>query len=165
MWETIGNVLTSSNGITIAILAVLAFASMFIGLKHGRIKLKTDRLTIVGEARDKERVLMKMQTDFVKTTCEGFEKRIPRFDGYNQFLGELIAEKVYDAIVDLIMINHIKDDEDYIQEKQEIIWDIVSSHIIDDRFRTDKFKKQVYVCIEKIIKRLVKMRNRSEDDK
>jgi hypothetical protein len=159
MLEEIGKAIASDSGISLVFLSFLVFASVLIGLKRGRFKLKTDRFTIEGEARDKERLLMKTQKDFVKTACIGFEKRIPRFEGYDTKLGELVVEKVFDEIVDWIMINHIRDDDDYIALKQEIIWDIVSSEIIADELKTDKFKKQCYSCIEHIIKRLVQIRN------
>ena len=159
MLEEIGKAIASDSGISLVFLSFLVFISVMIGLKRGRFKLKTDRFTIEGEARDKERLLMKTQKDFVKTTCTGFEKRIPRFEGYDPKLGELVVEKVFDEIVDWIMINHIRDDDEYISLKQEIIWDIVSTEIIADELRNDKFKKQVYTCIEHIIKRLVQIRN------
>lgn len=162
MLEEIGKVISSDSGISLVLLSFLVFISVMIGLKRGRFKLKTDRFTIEGEARDKERLLMKKQTDFVKTTCIGFEKRIPRFEGYDPKLGELVVEKVFDEIVDWIMINHIEDSEDYISIKQDIVWDIVSSEITADQLKTDKFKKQVYTCIEQIIKRLVQIRHHNE---
>lgn len=163
MWEEIGNAIVSENGFSLVILSILVLLSVFAGLKHGRFKLKTDRFTIEGEARDKERLLMKTQKDFVKTTCKGFERRIPRFDGYDPKLGELVVEKVFDEIVDWIMINHIRDDDEYITLKQEIIWDIVSAEIVADELKTDKFKKQCYTCIEHIIKRLVQIRTSDGD--
>lgn len=163
MLEEIGRAITSENGISLVVLSILVFISVFVGLKHGRFKLKTEKFTLIGEARDKERLLMKTQKDFVKTACTGFEKRIPRFDGYDPKLGELVVEKVFDEIVDWIMINHIKDDDEYIALKQEIIWDIVSSEITADELKTDKFKKQCYSCIEHIIKRLVQIRNNENE--
>ena len=164
MWEAIGDAIASENGMSIAVLAVLTFISVFVGLKHGRIKLKTDRLTIEGEARDKERLLMKKQSECASVACKGFEKRIARFDGYNTLLGALIAEKAYDQIVEWIMANHIRDDQEYITDKQEIIWDIVSAEVVDDRFRSEKFKKQVYECIEHIIRRLVQIRENEQKE-
>lgn len=161
MLESIGDAIASDNWISITVLAVITFISVFAGLKHGRIKLKTDRFTIEGEARDKERLLMKKQSEYAHSACKGFEKRITRFEGYNNLLSALIAEKAYDEIVNWIMTNHLEDNPDYISNKQEIVWNIVSAEIVDDRFRSEKFKKQVYECIEQIVKRLVQIRENS----
>ena len=161
MWDSVVDLVKSGNGW----LVVLLIAAVIMTVRMGHLKVKTDKLMIGKESGEKQRLLMKKQTEYAKNACIGFEKRIPRFDGYNQYLGTLIVEKVYDEIVDWIMINHIEDDEDYIESKQEIVWNIVTTETLDDRMRSDKFKKQVYSCIEGIIKRLVQMRSRSEESK
>ena len=158
MWESLVDIVKSGQGWLIVLLVV----AMVITARMGHLKIKTDKLLIGKESGEQQRLLMKTQTEYAHNACIGFEKRIQRFDGYNSLLGEIIVEKVYDEIVDWIMINHIMDDEDYIETKQEIVWNIVTSETIDDRMRTKKFKEQVYDCIEGIIKRLVQMRERSE---
>lgn len=161
MWESLVDLVKSGNGWLILLILVM----MGITAKMGHLKIKTDKMMIGKESGEKQRLLMKKQTEYAKNACIGFEKRITRFDGYNPYLGALIVEKVYDEIVDWIMINHIEDDEDYIESKQEIVWNIVTTETLDDRMKTDKFRKQVYNCIEGIIKRLVQMRMRSEENK
>ena len=86
------------------------------------------------------------------------EKKIPRFDGYNEYLGKYMAELAFDEIVNWITVNHIQPDEDYISIKQNIIWDLVLAETVDDRVKTDKVKKIVFANIEDIIKRLYQMR-------
>jgi len=158
MWDVV--VKLCENGdvwFVVVILGLMAFA-----VHQGYLRVKTDKILIDKDSSERVRLLMKKQSEYAKNACVGFEKRIPRFDGYNDTLGELIVEKVYDEIVNWIMINHIEDNEDYIETKQEIVWNIVSENSVNDHVKTKQFKKQCDEYIESIVKRLVQMRERNE---
>jgi hypothetical protein len=155
MWDAIVSTVESGQGwLLLAIIVMMAITA-----RMGHLKVKTDKLMIGKDSGDNERLLMKKQTEYAYVTCMGFEKQIPRFDGYNPILGELIVEKVYDEIVSWVMINHIEDSAEYIKNKQKIVWNIVSTETINKKMKNEKFKAQVYDCIEEIIKELVHIRN------
>ena len=154
MWESVERLVDSGKAWFVLIIIFL----IIIAVRMGYMKVKTDKVLIGRESGEKVRLLMKKQSEYARIACKGFEKRIPRFDGYDNLLGAFVAEKVYDEIVNWIMVNHIEDNQDYIENKQEIVWDIVSAEIVNDKFRSEKFKKSVDSCIEQIIKRLVQMR-------
>lgn len=154
MWESVEKLVSSGKGwFVLIIIGLIIFAT-----RQGYMKVKTEKILIGRDSGEKERLLMMKQTEYAETACEAFEKRIPRFNGYDESLGKLISMKAYAEIIRWVMINHIEDNFDYITNKQEIIWNIVSTEVTNDKFRTDKFKAQVYDCIEQIIKRLVQIR-------
>ena len=158
MWESVERLVDTGKGWFVLIIIGL----IILAVRMGYMKVKTDKVLIGKSSGENVRLLMKKQAEYAYNACVGFEKRLQHFDGYNPLLGSLIVEKVYDEIVDWIMVNHIDDDKDYIESKQEIIWNIVTSETIDKRMRTEKFRDQCNECIESIIKRLVQMRTRDE---
>ena len=154
MWDSIVQMFESGQGAWV----VLTFIMIGITARFGHIKIKTDKILIGRESGEKERLLMKKQIDYAHTACMAFEKRIPRFENYNTYLGKYIAELTYDEIVSWITVNHIQDNDDYIRIKQDIIWDIITTQTISDNMQTEKFRKQVYSNVEQIIRRLVQIR-------
>ena len=155
MWESVERLISSGKGWFVLIIIGL----IVVAVRMGYMKVKTDKIMIGKTSSEKTRLLMKKQSEFAHTSCTAFEKRIPRFDGYNEYLGKYVVEMCFDEIVDWIMINHMEDSPDYIETKQEKIWNIVTNSTVDARMRTDKFKKQVDSFISDLIKRLVTMRD------
>ena len=154
MWESVERLAESGKGwFVLIIIGLIIFA-----VRMGYMKVRTDKILIGRDSGEHERMIMKKQIDFAHTACMAFEKRIPRFEDYNPYLGKYIAELTFDEIVNWITVNHISGDEDYIQIKQDIVWDIITTETISDRMRTDKFKKAVFQNVETIIKKLVQIR-------
>lgn len=159
MWDALVEAMRTGNGWLI----VLLLFAIILTARFGHLKIKTDKILIGKSAGEQERLVMKKQSEFAHYACMGFEKEIPHFEGYNEILGRLIAEKAYDEIVSWIMINHIVDAPYYISNKQEIIWNLVVNETVDKRMRTDKFKDRVYSNVESIIKQLVAIRDGGKD--
>lgn len=155
MWDAIVEAMKTGNGWLIIFLFIMAALTA----RFGHLKIKTDKILIGKNASEQERLLMKKQSEFAHYACMGFEKEIPRFDGYDETLGKLIAEKAYDEVVSWIMINHIEDAPHYISNKQEIIWNLVINETVDKRMRSDRFKERVFYNVESIIKQLVAIRD------
>ena len=154
MWDSVVRLVESDNGwFVLIIIGLIGFA-----IRQGYMKVKTDKLLLGKDCGDRERLLIKKQVDYAHGAIMALEKKIPRFDGYNEYLGKYMAELAFDEIVNWITVNHIQPDEDYISIKQNIIWDLVLAETVDDRVKTDKVKKIVFANIEDIIKRLYQMR-------
>ena len=159
MWKAIQEILTSSNGSIIAILFVLVVVLVIGCAKLGLIKIQTDKISVGNNASDVERTIVRNQIEWCKTSIYAYEKQIPRFEGYDEYLGKYIGELVFDEIVKWIVLNHIEDKKTYIGIKQEIVWNIIQARVKDDNMRTDEFKDFVYRYVEHVIKNLVSIRN------
>ena len=155
MWESVERLVESGKGWFVLIIIIL----IFVAIRMGYMKVKTDKILIGKSGGEQERLIMKKQSEYAHYACMAFEKSIPRFDGYDETLGKLIAEKAYDEMVSWIMINHIDDEEYYISNKQEIIWNLFVNETIDKRMRTEKFREKINNNVEQIIKHLVSIRD------
>ena len=153
--EIIGDVLTSSNGVFIAILFVIL---AIICIKYGNIKIKTDKIKLGNDSVELERAIMRNQKEWCKLSLEAFEHSMPKFDGYNQDRGTLIVEKVYDEMVDWIMLNHIRTTRKYIEAKQTKVWNIVQKWAVNDEIKTKSFEEKVNKQVAEVIKMLVEIR-------
>ena len=154
MWESVERLVETGKGwFILIIIGLIIFA-----IRQGYVKVKTEKILLGRDSGEKERLLVKKQIEYAHTTCMAFEKRLPRFEGYNEYLGKYIAELIFDEIVNWITVNHIQNSEDYISIKQAIIWDIIVTNTINDAMKTDKIRKKVYENVEMIIVRLVQIR-------
>ena len=159
MWDAVVEAMKTGNGWLILLVLIL----VGVTARFGHLKIKTDKILIGKSTSEKERLVMKKQSEFAHYACMGFEKSIKRFDGYDETLGKLIAEKAYDEVMSWIMVNHIEAAPYYISNKQEIIWNLVVNETVDDRMRTEKFREKVYADVEGIIKQLVAIRDGGKD--
>lgn len=160
MLETVERMVQNGDAwFVLIIVGLIIFAA-----KQGYMKVRTEKILIGRESSEKERLLMKKQSEYAHSECMAFEKELPRFEGYDETLGQLIAEKVYDEVVNWIMINHIENSEDYIKNKQRIIWNIVTSELISDKLRSKKVKDEIYSHTDSMVKELVKIRTNSNKE-
>ena len=58
----------------------------------------------------------------------------------------------------MISFNHITDSEAYIQIKQALIWNIVTTITKDPYYKSDEFKDMVFLNVREAIEQLVKIR-------
>jgi uncharacterized membrane protein len=161
MWESVERLVDSGKGWFVLIIILL----MIFAIRQGYMKVRTEKILLGRDSGDKERLLIKKQIDFAHGACMAFEKRIPRFEGYNPYIGKYIAELAFDEIVNWITVNHIQDNEDYIEVKQGIIWDIVVTEAINEHIKSEKVRKIVYQHTEDIIKKLVQIRENDKEGK
>ena len=155
MWESVERLVETGKGWFVLIIIIL----IVIAIRMGYMKVKTDKILIGKSGGEAERLIMLKQSEYAYYACMAFEKGIPRFDGYDEKLGRLIAEKAYDQMVSFIITNHIVDEPYYIHNKQEIIWNLIVNETIDKRMRTDKFRRMCDDNVEQIIKELVSIRD------
>lgn len=153
--EVIRDILTSSNGVLIAVLFVIL---VVICIKYGNIKIKTDKVKFGVDSGELERAIMRNQKEWVKLSLEAFERSMPKFEGYNQDRGTLIIEKVYDEMIDWIMLNHIRTEKKYIEAKQTKVWNIVQKWAVNDEIRTESFRKKVDKKVREVIEMMVEIR-------
>lgn len=163
MWESIGNVLISSNGLVIIVLvAVLIWAFIRMG-KKGLLKVHTKYVSM--GADDRERTIIREQCDWVHTYVMGLITEIEKVGGGNDkmlhggFFTRYILELCYDEFVRWITFNHITTDEAYVKAKQDKVAAMVLSNGPRDEFRTPEFRAMMDGWVETIIKQCVQLRN------
>ena len=159
MWTTISDVLTSDNGFLVSFLFLLLVVLIIICARLGIVKIKTDKLTVGADAGETERTIVRNQIEWCTLATAAFESKIPRHENYDKYRGKYICEQVLDEVVKWIAFNHIENKRAYIGIKQEIIWNIVQSHVVRDEMRTDEFRKYVDEYVEYVIENLVAIRN------
>ena len=157
MWESIAQILTGPNAFVI--LCFLGLMCLFIWLliKSGVFKVSTSTVQI-GGTPDIERNIIRQQLDYCLLHLSGLEAGLPKPEGYNEYLGKLIVEKVYDEFVNWITFNHINKSEAYIALKQERIINLIRQYTVRDEFRTEEFENMVRADVKKIIEDLIKIR-------
>lgn len=153
--EIIGDVLTSSNGIIVAILFTII---VIIGMKYGSIKVNTDKIKVGIDSGEAERAIMRNQKEWCKLSLEAFERNLPKFEGYDTIRGQLVLEKIYDEMVDWIMLNHIRTESKYVEIKQANVWNIVQKWTVNDSFKSEEFHKILDEQIKNDIEMMVKIR-------
>lgn len=153
MWDSISEVLTSTNApIVIAFLLFMGIMAWLMA-KKGLFNIHTDAVTI--GARDSERKVMRMQMEWIMQHLSGLESNITKDAEYNYYRGKYVVERIYDYYVDRISQNHITNSTEYIEVCQSNIIAIVDSLTEKPEYKSDDFKAMLQedtkLCINKLI--------------
>lgn len=154
--------LQSNNGWIIALLIIVVIICAIIGGKHGLVAIKTNKLRIGTDARLIEQTVIRHQIEFAKTAIEGFERDIPKFEGYDSFRGRYVLEKMFDEVINWIIFNHIERTKTYVSIKQDIIISIIKKHTNNDIYSKPEFIKSAKKDVEYMINKLVDIREEYE---
>lgn len=154
--EHIATILTSSNLIPLAVIAVtLILLAAFLSRK-GYFSFHGKGLSV---GRDEiERKIMRQQSQYLTTAADATIRDLPPEIQKDYYRCKYTISKFKDIFEEAIMYNHITDDEEYISLKQEIALNLILKITEDDFFKTEGFKKYLDALVEKIIKRFVKIR-------
>lgn len=160
MWDAISSVLTSNNGVTIAILLVIILIIVGISAKAGLFYFKGTKLKIGQRVRQNEREVLQKQLEYAHTFIESrislINHDVLRYDGY---MAKYILEIAYDEVVNWIMFNHMSMDPTYISNKQKIIkHKIYGIDGVSTEFKTTKFRQTIDSWVEELIDELLKIR-------
>ena len=153
MWEAIEHLLNGSNALAILLFMVFVVIVLAILSKKGLISINTNTVQI--GAADKERDIIRQQVEWVHMHCQGFENAMKKPEGYNEWLGRYIVEKVYDECINWITFNHISASPAYVDIKAEKIVDLIHKYAKLDEYKTPEFdetvREEVHICIEKLL--------------
>lgn len=157
--DWLANILTSQNAVVVilgvvAILIVLAFL-----VKKGIFSFNGKGLKV--GIKDNERSIIRSQLEYMNTVVDGMVQYLPMND-LDYYRTKYVLSKIKDSLEQIIIFNHIRSDDEYIQLKQEVIYALVRKLTDKDFFKTDEFKKQCDDMTEKLIKRFVKIRESME---
>ena len=161
MWDSIKDILTSSNGIAIVILLlILIFIVLGLGImliKTGFLKIYTKHVKLGNKISERE--LIRRQIEKAHEFVMGIEGKVTvDTSKYNGYFTKYILERVYDKVIEWIMFNHITVNQIYIQDKQETILNLIYALPISDEFKTPVFKEQVEKWVKELIEQLVNVK-------
>jgi len=156
MWETIGQILTSSNALIVLIFLLAMALVAFILIKNGYINFDNESLRI-GYA-DRERNIIKQQQDYVWLHLQAMEANLPKPKGYDKNLGQVIILTVYKEYVSWISFNHLTKSDAYISVKQNKLVDIVNTLTVKEDFKTEEFIEMMKEDTKNTIYELIKIR-------
>ncbi len=158
MWDAIKSVLTSGNAwfIVLSLLVVIIIASIL--LLKGKLIINSKHLNIGNSSSEKERNIIRQQTEWARYHCEAFEKNVPRVEQTDSWRVKYILERIYDEIVDWICFNHIADNPSYIGVKQDKIVYLVHSLTTLPIYKSPEVEKLIRDDVAFIIRKLIEIR-------
>ena len=166
MWEAIKEILTSSNAV--GVLLILGFLLLVIIviavilIKGNVIQFHNETLRI-GMA-DRERNIIRQQQDYVWTHLQEAEANLPKFEGYDEQLGQIIIMTVYIEYTKWIAFNHLTRSDAYIKIKQNALSAIVNRLTINERYKGEEFKQYIKDDTRETILELIRIREVFKDN-
>lgn len=160
MWEAIGNVFSGSNGAIIAVLVTVIIGLVVLAVRFGNLRIKSEHVVVGSDAREKERTIIRNQTEWLYDAVFAYENQIPGqgTKGYNKYRGKYILCLCYAEMVEWVMYNHLEESNHYVSLKQKKLWNIILQNVENDEIRAEDFKEVVYDGVKDIIHNLVIIR-------
>ena len=159
MWETIGNVLTSSNAIPLIIFILILFIVAVILCKKGILSIKAGGVRI--GADEKELTIVRNQSQWAYLYIMSLKGKLtPEKPSETQkLITENILEKVYDKVVEWITFNHINPANSYIEIKQsEIKCLVYGQDKLEEDYKTPEFATRMDGWVKELIMNLIQIR-------
>jgi len=156
MWETISTILTGPNAFVVLIFLAFVSVILFILVKSGAIRISTPNMSI--NTGDVERNIIRQQLDYVSLHLNGLEAKMNKPEDYNEYLGKLIIEKVFDEYVNWITFNHINKSPAYVEIKQERVVSLIRQYTVKDEFRSEEFEDLIRKDTKEVIEALIRIR-------
>lgn len=156
MWETIGQILTSSNALIVLMFLLVILLVAVILIKNGYINFDTESLRI-GYA-DRERNIIKQQQDYVWLHLQDMEANLDKPKDYDKTLGQMIIMAMYIEYVSWISFNHLTKSDAYISLKQNRLVALVNRYTVKEQFKADDFIEYIRKDTKETIYELIKIR-------
>lgn len=156
MWETISTILTGPNAFVVLIFLAFVSVILFILVKSGAIRISTPNMSI--NTGDVERNIIRQQLDYVSLHLNGLEAKLDKPEDYNEYLGKLIIEKVFDEYVNWITFNHINKSPAYVEIKQERVVSLIRQYTVKEEFRSEEFEDLIRKDTKEVIEALIRIR-------
>lgn len=156
MWDSLGKIFTSDNGV--AVILFVVFAMFFVGhlLNKGHIHFKNNVLS-VGDG-ERERTILRYQSEYAYNFVSAWERDIEKPGDWGDYRGKYIFMLVVSEINRWLMFNHLEASESYIRIKTETVLHIIRKRSDLEFVRSDEFETVVYVQIDRLIRRLIDIR-------
>lgn len=155
MWETIKEVLTSDNSWIILLFVGFIILLILRLIKKGYLNITTKAVRM-GNNSENERNIIRRQIDYAHKYCTGIMGNL--FDDYNDYKIKYVFERVYDEIIKWITLNNMHKSVVYIEYRQNDIWNLLNTLQLEEKYKTESFKKEVNEYVKTLIEQLVDIR-------
>lgn len=162
MWETIGQILTSSNALIVLMFLLVIVLVAVVLIKNGYINFDNESLRI-GYA-DRERNIIKQQQDYVWLHLQDMEANLDKPSDYDKNLGQMIIMAMYIEYVSWISFNHLTKSDAYISVKQNRLVALVNRYTVKEQFKADDFIEYIRKDTKETIYELIKIREVYKDN-
>jgi hypothetical protein len=150
--------LQSDNGWFIAILIIVIILLLILGARAGLLKIRTDKILVGRDAGETENAIIRSQMQWARIAIQAFGNNIEVSTKVDKLRLDCCVEKAINMFVEWIILNHMDDNKEYVEVRQEAIWNLLNIYASKEDLRTPKFKKEVYSTVEYIIINLIRIR-------
>ena len=160
MWESISEILTSSNAVGVLLILgfiVVVLIIVAVVLIKGNYFQVHSQIVSIGYA-EKERNIIRQQLNYVWLHLKEAEANIPKDPDYDVQLGQRIILTVYKQYSDWISFNHITRASDYIHVKQMELVALINELTVNERYKGEDFKQYIKDDTKDTIIELLKIR-------
>lgn len=155
-WEKIINSLTSPDAVFFLIFLIILVVILAILGKKGILIFDIKGVKLGYSER--ERTIIRQQSEWAKLYCDSMEPLLPHPEGYDIWKSKYILECVYDEILTWITYNHISTNDSYIEIKQNKLIFLITSLTVKKEFQNTKFNDFIRKETKFIIQKLVQIR-------
>jgi len=163
MWESIANILTSTNAVAVLTFLCVCIIGGVVLVKTNLLQIHTDSVRL--GAMDTERNIIRQQQDYVRLHLKSVENDLDKPEGYNEWLGRFIVMRVYAEYVEWISFNHLSKSEAYIKVKQNKLIDLINQYTYKEEFKTEEFIEFIRKDTRQMILDLIQIREVYKDQK
>lgn len=163
MWESIANILTSTNAVAVLTFLCVCIIGGVVLVKTNLLQIHTDSVRL--GAMDTERNIIRQQQDYVRLHLKSIENDLEKPEGYNEWLGRFIVMRVYAEYVEWISFNHLSKSEAYIKVKQNKLVDLINQYTYKEEFKTEDFIEFIRKDTRQMILDLIQIREVYKDQK
>ena len=157
--DWLSSILVNGDLIKIGGLLLLITILVYIFIKKGVLKMRVGGISL-GNA-DTERKIMRMQNEYLNAVIKGYYMHIIKEHGEN-FIDKIrfayVSSVFKDFMQEIIMYNHISDDEEYIKMKQLLLKNIIYGIDNLDLNTLNVIEKDIDNKVEDIIKTFTRIR-------
>lgn len=155
-WEKIISLLTSPDAVFFLIFLIVLILLLAFLSKKGILVLDIKGVKL--GYTERERTIIRQQSEWANLYCEGIEPKLPHPEGYDKYKSLWILDQAYKEIVTWITYNHITMNESYVEIKQNKLVFLINSLTTNEAFHTEEFND--FICKETkyIISKLVQIR-------
>lgn len=152
-----------TNGYGLLLIVVIAAVGIYL-IKKGKLSINTKHVNLgVKDIRSQEAQIRETQWDFVVTYCEGAMAHLPQ-EVRGTEKAKYIISKVADIYERALIVNHIRRDQAYKNLKMEMIISAVQKRTDMEYFKSDEFYAYAKSFNDRMIDKLVDIREMYEKD-
>lgn len=145
-------ILKNGNALNILLAGVL----IYVLVKARFLRVHTEHIQL--GAHEDERAIMRRQLEYAREALKSSVRLFPKDMELDPTYTDNVLHNICDLFEDMIVFNHIKDDNEYIGVKQTAVYNKVIAITRKEYFMTPEFHQLCDDSVASIIKTLVRIR-------